>query len=88
MSDENVRYKPRRSSLPDSEFKEFSNRIQEIKIRVITEAGRLDFLEADAKISLSHIQLEKAQNEKLAVQVKQLETKIDMFIQGNKEEGH
>jgi hypothetical protein len=63
------------------------DQIEELKIEIITQAGRLDFMRADAKIVLSQIQLAIAENEKLAVQLKQLETQYDMMVHENKKEG-
>ena len=84
MSDANISVI--KNNDPDSTPVNFDMLISKLKIDVLTHAGRLDFLEADAKIRLAQVRLQMAENEKLGMQVDQLETQYKMFILENQNE--
>lgn len=58
----------------------FANNLRELKLELIVQAGRLDFLEADTNVRLAEIRLQKAQNEKLAVKIDRIQTRLDIFV--------
>ena len=72
---------------PDAFEVDLEQAIKKLKFQLIEQAGRLDFAEADATIRLAEIMLQKAQNEKMAMQISHLQTRLDMFLAERKPEG-
>lgn len=65
---------------------DFEKVLRDLKIEAISQAGQLDFLLADENIRRAQIRLFAAENEKLVMRIRQLETQYEMLILENRKE--
>jgi hypothetical protein len=58
--------------------------IGKLKDSLVEQAGRLEFMAADARLRLAEIQKEQAEVGALAAEVKKTEIELDIFVLNNK----